>query len=88
MKYYSEETVKKIIAHAEYNGTFCIQEPIHLGTYSSIELPDKYGRLIDADALADKPTRDILTTGDDYADLWRAIHTAPTILEANHGSDS
>lgn len=90
MKYYSEETVKKIIAHAGYNGIFCVREPINLGTYSSIELPDKYGRLIDADecgkVLFDKYTEGIDKWDDFYSAGFRYalkyFSQAPTIVEA------
>ena len=94
MKYYSEETVRKIIAHAEYNGTFCIRESINLGTYPSIELPDKHGRLKDADAIKkriDDGIENMTRVGIvvDAQFLWDlinvALNEAPTIVEASNG---
>lgn len=83
MKYYSEETVKKIIAHAEYNGTFCIREPVKLVSYSSIELPDKHGRLIDEAKLRERAyaiqRRDRISFTDALA---MALIEAETIVEA------
>lgn len=89
MKYYSEEIVKKIIAHAEYNGTFCIQEPINLETYSSIELPDKYGDLIERDKLLEWQNITYVDTGmwqTDYdAVKTSVIKSAPVVVK---GQDS
>lgn len=48
MKYYSEDTVKKIIADTLL-ATLHISTPIE--DYPYIELPEKHGRLIDGDAI-------------------------------------
>lgn len=87
MRYFSEETVKKIIAHTEYNGTFYIKEPINLETYSSIELPDKYGDLIDRDKLLEWQNVTCVDTGmwqTDYdAVKTSVIKEAPVVVNGN-----
>lgn len=47
----------------------------------AIELPE-HGRLIDADELE---ASDAILIGED---AWNMVHNAPTVLEANYGSDN
>lgn len=86
MKYYSEETVKRMllsVAHtaleqmAINNGDVFFRQP-------SIELPDKHGTLKDADSL--KKTLSAVS-GEQrqwfYAEVGQVIDEAPTVVEEN-----
>lgn len=85
MKYYSEEIIRKIYENALIVG---IDDAISKA--KSIELPDKYGRLIDADecgkVLFDKYTEglgkwdELYSAGYRYA--LKYFSQAPTVLEA------
>lgn len=72
MRYYSETTVKEILADydEDIGGIFG-----ELSDYDHIDLPEKHGRLIDEDALGIKDDWALVETG--------RIWNAPTVLEAN-----
>lgn len=87
MKYYSEKTVKMIIMDAMKYGMEISQcVPMSVNTYPSIELPDKYGRLIDADEVLNKITNGVYPDSMEYTVavgiIEREIKEAPIILEA------
>lgn len=72
MRYYSEDTVKEILADydEDIGGIFG-----ELSDYDHIDLPEKHGRLIDENDLHIKDTDGLLETG--------TVWGAPTILEAS-----
>lgn len=96
MKYYSEDDVMDLIREAED----CERayewgeghRRIHFEDYHTIKIPDKHGRLIDADCFLtetkdvrlERPTRnngtEIIELGELFAEF---INNAPTILEAS-----
>lgn len=91
MKYYSEETVKKILKDTKVqtltknmygnlvqDSRIVKPEP---EDYPSIEIPDKHGRLIDASELAYEGITDYTLESHMVVSL-EDIKDAPTILEA------
>lgn len=83
MRYFSEETVKKIITDT-VNATLHIVKPSE--DYPYIELPDNYGRLIDADELEKAVKKMVICDSYEYTiahDMIKGLlEIAPTILEA------
>lgn len=79
MRYYSEKEVARILYDIDKDIKTLPQE---VWNYGHINLPDKYGRLIDADALCDK-----LKSPDfayfSVARFESIIAEEPTILEAS-----
>ena len=75
MKYYSEETVKKLLENSYYH---------ELEDCPSIDIPDHHGRLIDADKLFNECEQfDLPNVMPDS--LWveaNDLLNAPTVLEA------
>ena len=85
MKYYSEDTVRKIVrsvAHTALEQMDNFADAV-LAYQPNIELPDKHGRLIDADKLREA----LLSDEDDrfftIEDIDE-VDNAPTVLEANN----
>lgn len=83
MKYYSEETVKRLLENKVYHT---------LKDCPSIEIPDKHGRLIDADTLADEfyiqltvdsPYMQRSVADEMVKTVSIASQIAPTVLEAS-----
>lgn len=88
MRYYSEETVKRMLLSVAH--TALEQQAINNGDVffgqPSTELPDKHGRLIDADVLkgilSRVPSKGIRNYF--FAEVGQFIDEAPTVLEANY----
>lgn len=89
MKYYSEDTVRKIIrsvAHTalEQMNNFADSALAH---QPSIELPDKYGDLIERDKLLEWQNITCIDTGmwqtDFDAVKYSVIKNAPVVLKAS-----
>ena len=88
MKYFSEKTVKEMLVDFARTDTFPIRED-----YPHIEIPDKHGRLIDADELVGNindtyceecpKTKPIMCKACEYEDIMDDIENAPTVLEAS-----
>lgn len=99
MRYYSEETVKKIMQEVEVKETQCnVYDNLYsvqriypnLDNFESIELVEPHGRLIDADVMLKATRFWSLGRSDDYFDLKikntiikAFLDTAPTVLEAS-----
>lgn len=82
MKYYSEDVVRKIYEKALVVG---IDEAISKA--KSIELPDKYGRLIEADELEKAVEKMVICDSYEYTIahemIKKLLKIAPTVLEAS-----
>ena len=89
MRFFSEETVKRIITDT-VNATLHIVKPS--GDYPYIEIPDNHGRLGDLDALAEHirnvycnvcKRSKVMCKACEYGDILDEIEEAPTVLEAS-----
>ena len=89
MRYYSEETVKKIVKDAmDYSMMISQCIPMSIETYPSIDISEPYGRLGDLDKLKsqiikkryEKPSR---MREKHYNEVLDILYEAPTILEAS-----
>ena len=84
MRYYSEETVKKIIADT-INATLHICEPE--GDYHYIEIKEPNGRLIDVDKLLEEHPRISpkypSETFYENLDIFNMLDDAQTVIEAS-----
>ena len=87
MRYYSEETVKKIMekvdvsyhSYSQYDTS--LQEEVrkypNLNKFKSIDIAEPHGRLIDAEELVKKYKDEC------WEELMLFVSNAPTILEAS-----
>lgn len=91
MKFFSEDEVRKLIEETNIHDGIRGTADDYLPMMKCIELPDKYGRLIDADKLADEymrylmvcfPAMQMSTANELVNTVKEAIKIAPTIVEA------
>ncbi len=89
MKYYADEIVKQIIKDTmKYTMTISQSVPMDAEYYPNIEIPDSYGRLIDADELEKAVEKMVICDSYEYTIAHEMIkgllEIAPTVLEASN----
>ena len=85
MRHYSEDTVRKIIRSVAHTALEQMDNFIDstLANQPSIELPDRHGRLIDAEEAIDYWDAEMMVI-DKYS-MHQFLNRIPTVLEAANG---
>ena len=99
MRYYDEDTVYELMRASGDCATayeFGVHKSVDINDYPHIEIPDKHGRLVDADNLIDDFKKymcgkcyvinraGVACEDCFYRDIEKAIAIAPTVLEASN----